>query len=79
MKELERDLDKPDRRIRRLCNEDDIPFFAMEPLFRIEPEKGRRLHFPINGHWNPEGNDLAGRLMAEFLLGLEEPPGPGGP
>ena len=60
-----------DKRIKQLCDENDIPFLALEPLFRIETEKGRRLHFPINGHWNPEGNDLAGRLMAEFLLGFE--------
>ncbi len=71
MQKLEWDLDQPDKRIERLCRENDIPFLALEPLFRIETEAGRRLHFPVNGHWNPEGNDLAGRLMAEFLLGLD--------
>ena len=79
MQELKWDLDKPDKRIERLCGENDIPFLALEPLFRIETEKGSRLHFPINGHWNPEGNDLAGRLMAEFLLELEDPAKPTGP
>jgi hypothetical protein len=79
MKELEWDLDKPDKRIERLCQEHDIPFLALEPLFRIETVKGRRLHFPINGHWNPEGNDLAGKLMAEFLLNIEGATKPAGP
>ena len=79
MKELEWDLDQPDRRMEQLCQENDIPFLALEPLFRLETAKGPRLHFPVNGHWNPEGNDLAGRLMAEFLLGFEEPPEPAGP
>ena len=79
MKELEWDLDQPDKRNERLSQDNDIPFLALEPLFRIETEKGRRLHFPINGHWNPEGNDLAGQLMAEVLLKLEDPAKPAGP
>jgi hypothetical protein len=79
MKDLEWDLDQADRRMERLCQENDIPFLALEPLFRLETEKGRRLHFPVNGHWNTEGNDLAGRLVAEFLLGLERRPEPARP
>jgi len=72
MRESEWNLDKPDQRLARFCREHDIPFLALEPAFRIETiENGRRLHLPINGHWNEEGNDLAGRLIAEFLLKLE--------
>lgn len=80
MRELQWDLDKPDQRIERFCEANDIPFLALEPLFRIETvEKGKRLHFGYDGHWNAEGNDLAAQYIADFLLSLEGPPEPSGP
>ena len=75
MAELRWDLDQPDSRIEELCRTNGIPFLALEPLSRVETvEKGRELHFPVNGHWNPEGNDFAADKMAEFLLSLEPAP-----
>lgn len=80
MKELQWDLDKPDRRIERFCKHNDIPFLALEPVFRVETiENGKRLHIPINGHWNAEGTDLAGKHIANLLLSLEDPPKPVSP
>jgi hypothetical protein len=70
MRHLEWDLDLPDRRLAELCRRHAIPFLALEPLFRRETlERGRRLHWPHDGHWNAEGNDFAAGRMAEFLLG----------
>lgn len=71
MKELEWDLDQPDKRMQQFCAEHDIPFLALEPPFRIETSEGRRLHFHYDGHWNAEGDDLAGQLIVDFLLKLE--------
>ena len=52
MKGLEWDLDKPDKRLESLCQSTNIPFLALEPLFRIETvERGRRPHFRYNNHW----------------------------
>jgi hypothetical protein len=74
MAELNWDLDKPDKRIAKFCRENDIPFLALEPLFRVETGRGRRLHFHYNGHWNAEGDDLAAQHIADFLLALENEP-----
>jgi hypothetical protein len=71
MKKLEWDLDKPDKRVQQFCAEHDIPFLAIEPLFRVETKKGRRPHFHYDGHWNAVGDDLAGRFIADFLLSLD--------
>jgi hypothetical protein len=72
MKELAWDLDAPDRRMQQFCEQAGIPFLALEPLFRTETAKGRRLHYKYDGHWNAAGADLAGQLIADFVLKLEE-------
>jgi hypothetical protein len=80
MRGLQWDLDKPDRRIQRFCEANDIQFLALEPLFRVETvENGKRLHFRYDGHWNAEGNDLAAQYIADFLLSLEAPSEPSEP
>lgn len=74
MKKLEWDLDKPDKRVQQFCAEHDIPFLALEPLFRVETKKGLRPHFHYDGHWNAVGDELAGRFIADFLLSLDNAP-----
>ena len=70
MGDLEWDLDLPDRRMEELCRRNGIPFLTLEPTFRTEKAKGRTLHWRYDGHWNADGNDLAGKLLAEFVLEL---------
>ena len=71
MRDMEWDLDQPNARLERFCRQQDIPFLSLEPRFREETiQKGRRLHWKYDGHWNVEGNDLAGRLIADFILRL---------
>ena len=65
------DLAIPVRRLAQFCSENGIPFFDMEPAFREVTATGRRLHWPYNGHWNEEGNDLAARLLAKMILDRE--------
>ena len=71
MRELDWDLDKPDRRVERICQGLGAPFLALEPIFREEAAKGRLLHFKYDGHWTAEGIDLAAQHMADFVLQLE--------
>ena len=47
-----------------------IPFVALEPHFREATRAGSVLHWRYDGHWNPAGNDLAGRLLAGFIVWL---------
>jgi hypothetical protein len=75
MADGEWDLDQPDRRMAALCAKHGIPYVALEPDFREETAHGARLHWPHDGHWNVEGNDLAGARLAELLLGTSPSPG----
>jgi hypothetical protein len=70
MREFEWDLDMPDRQMAELCARLDIPYLALEPMFREATASGSVLHWRFDGHWNAEGNDLAGRRLAEFIMGL---------
>lgn len=69
MRDLEWDLDQPDRRLAAFCAKHGIPFLALEPVFREATRAGGSFHWKYDGHWNPSGNDLAARRIAEFLLG----------
>ena len=71
MRDRQWDLDGPNRRLAAFCQANDIPFLNLEPEFREQTEKGQRLHWKFDGHWNAAGNDLAGRLIAEFIETLE--------
>lgn len=62
------DLDLPARRLASFCAQNGIPFLALEPAFREATRADRRLHWRYNGHWNAEGNDLAGQLLARMIL-----------
>jgi hypothetical protein len=72
MRDREWDLEEPERRMARFCAEQGIPFLALLPTFRRETvERGRQLHWRYDGHWNAEGNDLAGQLIAEFIEAMD--------
>jgi hypothetical protein len=66
------ELDGPNRRLEEFCSGERIPFLSLEPLFRQHSrEHGEPLHWRYDGHWNPRGNDLAARYVAEFVRSLE--------
>ncbi len=47
---------------------EDIPALDLRPAFRrAYRERRRLLHYPVDGHWNPEGHALAARELANFL------------
>jgi hypothetical protein len=65
-------LDRTDQYLERICEQHRIPLLLLEPRFREVAERARTpLHWPIDGHWNIEGNRLAGQLIGEFILGQE--------
>jgi hypothetical protein len=72
MRDREWDLEEPEKRMARFCAERRIPFRALLPTFRSETlERGRQLHWRYDGHWNAEGNDPAGQLIAEFIEAID--------
>lgn len=60
------DLDLPQRWLGEFLTEAGIPHLDLLPVFR-EESKIRRLYWARNTHWNIEGNQLAGELLARFL------------
>jgi hypothetical protein len=69
MRDRSWDLDGPNRRLEEFCDGERIPVLSLEPLFRRHlREHGEPLHWRYDGHWNPRGNDLAARYIAEFIL-----------
>jgi hypothetical protein len=72
MRDMNWNLDQPNARLERFCRQQNVPFLSLEPRFRQETvQEGRRLHWKYDGHWNVEGNDLASKLIADFILKLE--------
>ena len=69
------DPDNPDRRIKRICEEHDIPLVLMKPAFRAatpshsSDKPDEWLFFFGSGHLNERGNRLAAEEIHRFLAG----------
>jgi hypothetical protein len=68
------DLFYPDRRLEKFCHREGIPILLLAPAFQEYATKHQVfLHgFQDNlggGHWNQNGNRLAGKMIAEWLCG----------
>lgn len=67
------DLFYPTQRIEELGERENITVFSLaRSLGKIAKETGQCLHgfanaFPCGGHWNLEGNQVAGELMANYI------------
>ncbi|WP_287962913.1 SGNH/GDSL hydrolase family protein [Alcanivorax sp.] len=65
------DLLYPDRRIEKLAKANGIPFIMLAPHLRKWAEEHQRcVHgfenaLPCGGHWNENGHQIAGKLLAE--------------
>jgi len=68
------DLDKPQRLFGEFLDEGGIPYLDLLPALRDSSHSGR-LYYPIDQHWTPEGNAVAGRRLARFLLENGTTPG----
>jgi len=68
------DLDKPQRLFGEFLDEAGIPYLDLLPALRDSSHSGR-LYYPIDQHWTPEGNAVAGRRLARFLLENGTTPG----
>ena len=69
MRAKEWDLDGPDRRLAAFADEQEIPLTLLEPVVRERQRDGSEvLHWRYDGHWNVQGNDVAGEEIAKFVL-----------
>jgi hypothetical protein len=61
------DFDLPQRRLKAFADAHDITILDPLPELRAMHRGNDRLYVPNNTHWNKRGNDLAGRLLADFI------------
>ncbi len=45
----------------------DLPFVDLTPAFKAQAMLGDMLYYMYDSHWNQAGQDLAGRVIADFL------------
>jgi hypothetical protein len=61
-------LDDQRRALQALAERLGLDFLDLTSIFQQETARGRSLYFPINAHWNQEGQELAAEAVAEYLL-----------
>ena len=60
------DFDRPERTIRELCRELQIPYYALLNDFRAAPLP-MRLYGAMDEHWMAEGEEIGAKSIAGFL------------
>jgi len=70
MKKNNLDPDKPDKILGSFCQAEKLSCIFMLPDFRqFVKEYKKPTHFPLDGHWNKEGTNLAARILSDYLSG----------
>jgi hypothetical protein len=67
MRDVEWDLNGPERRVLSWCALNDVRCVPLSPAFVAAREASPRLHWHFDGHWTPAGHALAAETMAEAL------------
>jgi hypothetical protein len=63
------DLDLPNRRVRQTiaAADPDLPVLDLTPLMREAVAAGVNPYYPMETHWNVEGNRIAGEALAAWI------------
>ncbi|MBM2803221.1 MAG: hypothetical protein HW419_1114 [Deltaproteobacteria bacterium] len=61
------DIDRLRRTVIEYCGARKIACFDLTPALKREAQQGKRLYFPIDGHWNKEGNRIVAETLQKFL------------
>jgi len=65
MQNYQWDLDQPNRLLAEILDAQQTPYLDLLPVFRAWD--GPPLYFPIDGHWNEQGHQLAGDALTRWL------------
>jgi hypothetical protein len=60
------DIDKPQRVLSQFFEREGINYLDLLPWLR-EKSADRPLYFPLDGHWNALGNEIAAERVARLL------------
>jgi hypothetical protein len=67
MKEIEWNLEGPERRVLAWCATAHVPCLRLSDTFTAHRDTGETLHFIHDGHWTAAGHALAAQTVAGFL------------
>ncbi|MEA1885123.1 MAG: SGNH/GDSL hydrolase family protein [Thermotogota bacterium] len=62
------DLEKPQKKLIRFCEGNDVYYIDLLPKFKEKSMNGDRLYYESDVHWNEKGHELAADIIAESLL-----------
>jgi len=62
------DIDRLRRTVVQYCQTKKILCLDLTPALKREASQGKQLYFPIDGHWNREGNRIVAEAIREFLV-----------
>ena len=62
------DIDRLRRTVVQYCETKKILCLDLTPSLKREASHGKQLYFPIDGHWNKEGNRVVAEAIREFLV-----------
>lgn len=51
----------------KFCRQNGIEFFDLTPALRVYAEKGEKLYFTYDGHWNERGNKIVAEAFHHYL------------
>ncbi|MBI4641803.1 MAG: hypothetical protein HY731_14015 [Candidatus Tectomicrobia bacterium] len=69
MEQEEWDLDKPDHILKEFLESAEISYLQLLPEFkRLSSSTDKTFHWEFDGHWNPDGHQLAAELLYNYLL-----------
>ncbi len=55
----------PNSLVREFCEKNEIAVFDLTPIFQAHNDE--QLYWPIDGHWNERGNQLAAEAIGHYL------------
>lgn len=61
------DIDRLRRTVVEYCGARGIACFDLTPVLKQEARQGKELYFPIDGHWNKEGNRVVAEALKNYL------------
>jgi hypothetical protein len=61
------DIDRLRRTVVEYCSARKIACFDLTPALKQETRQGKELYFPIDGHWNQQGNRIVAEALRNFL------------
>jgi hypothetical protein len=69
--DVEWSVEQPSLILDEICKRNHMDCLIPITTFRAEARKikatGKRLYFPIDGHWNAHGHKLAGEILANYI------------